>query len=623
MTTLTTLKVRADDVRCARRLPIRWAGLLIFLAGCPGTLNLSPVADAGRNQRVNGGDTVTLDGSKSFDRDSNAPLTYRWVQIGGDTVTLSDDAVVRPTFVAPEMTTLLTFELFITDEGGASDGDVVTVEVVFDVSNTPPIADAGDDQVADAGERVTLDGSGSSDPDGDSLTFEWEQVGGVPVTLSAPDQEQTSFVAPNADDVLEFELTVDDGRGGLAADRVKVQIQSVSENVPPVADAGDDQIVDRNADVALNGTLSTDPEGLPLAYSWAQTAGPEVEITGADQANATFTAPDEAAILIFELTVADEGGLSDADSVIVTVQAAIDPRLLVAGRANDNVVAFLDPQGVEGDVLPEANLQGSRTGLADPIDLAVNLVGELFVLSGGNDPSIRIFESIEALNGNLAPIRAVVGEPTRLTQPSSMIFDASRDMLYVIDRSASQVLVFEDVSQEGFDGEVEPARSFDVLFSAEPNEAVQMALSAEDELYVIGAMGGEILIFDHPSALNGAVEPDRVILSDAIVDPVDLAVTASDDLLVLGGSAELLVFKRASTLEGATAADLALTIDGFQEATALAIDSAGIGFILDAAAEAVLIYDGVADLNGRFPPSRVLQGAQTQLGVPSAILIVE
>ena len=87
--------------------------------------------------------------------------------------------------------------------------------------NDSPIAAAGPDQIGVEGGPIVLDGSRSSDPDGDPLTFAWEQEGGPAVTLSAPHAAQTSFVADEGQ-IYRFRLTVRDDQNRVGTDRVMV-----------------------------------------------------------------------------------------------------------------------------------------------------------------------------------------------------------------------------------------------------------------------------------------------------------------------------------------------------------------------------------------------------------------
>jgi hypothetical protein len=98
-------------------------------------------------------------------------------------------------------------------------------------------------------------------------------------------------------------------------------------NTPPVADAGPDQIGVAAGMVTLDGSGSRDPDGDPITYSWQQTGGPAVSISGAAAAKATFAAA-QGQTYIFRLTVTDSGGLSSSARATVTVSTPTPVRIL-------------------------------------------------------------------------------------------------------------------------------------------------------------------------------------------------------------------------------------------------------------------------------------------------------
>lgn len=219
-------------------------------------------------------------------------------------------------------------------------GDLGIIAATDDSSlpppNEAPVADAGDDQTVDEGTQVTLDGSASSDSDGTIVSYVWIQTDGPTVALSEPAAAMPTFIAPDvdADSVLTFELMVtDDDAADSAPDSVNVTVQNVvpppPENVPPSANAGDDQAVAEGDAVTLDGSASTDPDSgpSPLTYSWVQTAGPSVILSDATAPMPTFTAPEVGSggeILTFELTVSD-GAATDTDTVTVQVNDVSPP----------------------------------------------------------------------------------------------------------------------------------------------------------------------------------------------------------------------------------------------------------------------------------------------------------
>jgi len=95
-------------------------------------------------------------------------------------------------------------------------------------------------------------------------------------------------------------------------------------NRPPIVNAGVDQQVLGGALVSLNGSGSSDPEGLPLIFEWSQAEGPAVTLAGANTAFPTFTAPQlgQTTKFVFRLVVRDGEFASPPDLVTVTGAAA-------------------------------------------------------------------------------------------------------------------------------------------------------------------------------------------------------------------------------------------------------------------------------------------------------------
>lgn len=187
-----------------------------------------------------------------------------------------------------------------------------------------PEANAGLDQTVAEGSAVTLDGSGST---GTGLGYQWIQVAGPDVNLIGDTTTSPTFDAPilpggQGAQTLTFELTVSNG-GGHDSDSVNVQVTNV--NHAPEAHGDGPGAVAEGGHVTLAGGASFDPDGDTITYSWVQTEGPAVTLTGANTAAPSFDAPLVAGgvglgeTLRFRLTVSD-GDLTGVDDVTVTVE---------------------------------------------------------------------------------------------------------------------------------------------------------------------------------------------------------------------------------------------------------------------------------------------------------------
>jgi Putative Ig domain./REJ domain. len=320
-------------------------------------INQTPVADAGLDQMVPELSNTCLDGSGSYDPDGNTDsLTYAWVQVpavGEPIVGLDNAGSSQPCFDTPDVGpggVDLHFKLTVMDSHGASNSDTVLVHVNY--INQPPTANAGDDQtVTEVVDTVHLNGSGS-DPDGNTLSFLWEQVSGPPVTLSDPTDPHATFLAPpvpcDGGEVV-MRLTVDDGYGDVNPDgypdTVSINIANVNHN--PTADAGGNQSgISEGGTVNLHGSGGdVDPgEAAFLTFQWTQDpqiGEPAVTPTPSSGKDVSFTAPtipggdpNASVDLHFNLTVMDECGGSTTTGDITVNVANIPHAPVAAAVAN-------------------------------------------------------------------------------------------------------------------------------------------------------------------------------------------------------------------------------------------------------------------------------------------------
>lgn len=215
-------------------------------------------------------------------------------------------------------------------------------------SNTPtapinnrPVANAGVDAEVNTGESYALDGSNSSDANGDTLTYKW-------TIISKPEESNLIFnssssptliFTPDVDGEYQIGLVVNDG--SLDSISNTVIITSTTPNIAPIANAGADSSVVVNTSYILDGSGSTDENNSQLTYIWNITDKPDgsnIELNEpftSTESNASFT-PDFIGDYIISLTVNDGELTSNIDNIIITaVSANIAP---IANAGEDQTI---------------------------------------------------------------------------------------------------------------------------------------------------------------------------------------------------------------------------------------------------------------------------------------------
>ena len=484
--------------------------------------NHPPIANAGPDQTVRIQEDVTLDGSRSSDADGNS-LTFNWALISvpvGSEAVLSNISAVMPTFTVDGSGDYVA-QLIVNDGEFDSIADTVAISTI----NSAPIALAGPDQTVFIGSTVQLDGSGSSDADGDLLTFLWS-LRSIPPESSAVLSDDTSVMPTfvvDREGEYQAQLIVNDGIVDSTADIVVV----ATKNSPPVANAGRDQTVFVNDVVKLDGTASNDVDGDLLTFAWSFTSLPgdsTAIISASDSVMPTFTV-DIPGTYVLQLIVNDGREYSAPDTTIMTTENSRP-----SADAGPDQTVFIDDlvsldgsasHDVDGDDLIffwslESTPIGSLGGLSDPTAIQPTIRVDI--------PGIYVVQLI-VNDGSLDSMSDTV---TISTENSRPIADAGADQQVFVNRT----VILDGSASEDVDGD---SLVFNWSFTSRPNGSTVIlsdptsampAFSVDRSgIYVI-----QLLVND--GILNS--DPDTVTISTidpqlSITVPADVTVECDDD----------------------------------------------------------------------------------------------
>ena len=336
--------------------------------------NAPPTVNAGDDQAVDEGQTVTLAGTATDpDPDHADTLTYSWSQTSPASPTVSFDSPnsLSTNFTAPQVaaTTAFIFTLTVND-GTVEVSDTLQVTIT-DSPNSQPEVGAGDDQEVVEGATVSLSGTATDDDPEDTLTYSWTHDDTLAITITGSDSLSASFMAPDvaANTTITVTLTVNDGTVEVS-DTLQVTITD-SPNSQPEVGAGDDQEVVEGATVSLSGTATDDDPEDTLTYSWTHDDTLAITITGSDSLSASFMAPDVAANTTITVTLTVNDGTVDvSDTLQVTITDSPNtPPTVDAGPAqavNEGVTVTLTGGATDSDHADTLTYSWSQTSPASP-----------------------------------------------------------------------------------------------------------------------------------------------------------------------------------------------------------------------------------------------------------------
>lgn len=287
-------------------------------------LNTAPVANAGTSQNVTAATLTTLDGSASTDADQEA-LTYTWALISqptGSTAALSSSTSPKPTFT-PNVAGTYVASLVVSD--GKDRSPTAFITVVASAANSAPVANAGAAQSVSTTSVVTLNGTGSTDANGDTLTYRWTLTSkptSSTAALSSATVASPTFTADLAGSYVAS-LVVNDGK--LDSNNTStITVTASAANSAPVANAGPAQTVTRTSGtvtVTLTAAASTDANSDALTYAWTIAYQPptsSIALSSATAVSPTFAAT-VAGVYVFNLVVNDGKVGSAVATVAITV----------------------------------------------------------------------------------------------------------------------------------------------------------------------------------------------------------------------------------------------------------------------------------------------------------------
>ena len=439
----------------------------------------------------------------------------------------------------------------LTDSEGAPYDltEINTATITIEEPNSPPTADAGDDQTVDEDTQVTLDATGSSDGDGSIASYAWTQTGSGPsVTLSDTSAAQPTFTAPDVDSAtdLTFEVTVTDDDGATATDSVTVTVEPTNE--APTIDAVSDQTV-TEGDSATVAVSASDPDGDSVSLSLTESP----DFVSLSNGEITIEPGDgDASDSPYSVTVEanDGNGGTATESFQVTVQEPAEANFQLSNLDAPTTVT----QGDTIDVSADVENTGGQTA-TKAVEFRVDTDGDGDIA----DEDALVDQSVELAPGATETV-TFADVDTGSLEPGTYTHG-----VVTADDSATATITVE-----------EPAPTDEVSVSLEPSEtSVGVGGQTTLDVVVNGLDGGGVGAFDLTVSAGdtGTVSiVDASVTADSGGDGSTEVILADD-----GSSAQIRAAVRdTADSSSVTVATVTLSGDAVGDTTAdLSVDAIG------------------------------------------------
>lgn len=236
---------------------------------------------------------------------------------------------------------------------------------IISTTNTPPVAEAGADQlIISIGTLVHLNGGQSYDVDGDTITYQWSIVSKPTwssASLNGANTVEPTFVA-DVHGSYVINLVVSDNWAQSIPDTVTVSF----ENLKPVANAETSKPVVVGETVNLNGSESSDANGDPLTYRWALASSPAGSVSQIENSTAMMTSfvPDIPGTYVVQLIVSD--GFIDSDPGTIQIQAVTLQTVAIQAIQNtEALISSLSPNAFKNPNMKNTLINKLNTVIAN------------------------------------------------------------------------------------------------------------------------------------------------------------------------------------------------------------------------------------------------------------------